>query len=145
MKQLLIVLTTIYMMGCEDTTTGVDARCEINIVQPSEDWVRGSDVTMEAYPLSTSIDTTVLINDETLSIVHVDTNTCPSCEECREAEFCTECGYCEPCALECMDCQHQLTINIPEAFPESPEYLLSLYNGFGTSQPVSVSIIDAPN
>lgn len=135
----------LFHVGCDESTTAVDARCEIEIVQPDEDWNRGVDVTLQAYPLSSIIDTTVLINDTEIPIVNIDTSTesCLECSTCREVAFCTTCGFCESCAVDCTDCLHEMELNIPAELQQAPEYLLTIVNGFGSSSPTAIDILDA--
>ena len=136
----------IFGMGCDESTANVDARCEIEIVQPDGAWTRGESVTVQGYPLSSIVDTTLLLNDIEIDILRIDTNTdaCTECSSCREAEFCTTCGFCEACTVECTDCLHELEFTIPETMPVSPEYLLTIVNGFGSSSPTAIEIL-APN
>ena len=135
----------IFYVGCDESTTAVDARCEIEVVQPDEDWNRGANATLQAYPLSSIIDTTVLINDTEVPIVNINTNTesCLDCSTCREVELCTTCGFCESCALDCTDCLHEMEITVPIELQQAPEYLLTIVNGFGSSSPSAINILES--
>ena len=132
-------------VGCDESTANIDARCEIEVIQPDEDWSLGSNVFLQAYPLSSLIDTTVLINEVEIPIVDIETssNTCTECSTCREVEFCTTCAFCEACALECTDCLHQMELTIPLDLQQAPEYLLTIVNGFGSSSPTAINILDS--
>ena len=137
-------LVLLFSVGCDESTTAIDARCEIEIVQPVENWNRGVDVTLQAYPLSSIIDTTVLINDTEIPIVNIDTNTesCLECSTCREVELCTTCGFCDVCAFDCTDCLHEIELSVPVELQQAPEYLLTIFNGFGSSSPTAINILD---
>jgi len=133
-----------FNVGCDESTTAIDARCEIEIVQPEEVFQRGSNYTLQAYPLSSIVDTTVLINDIEIPVVNLNTGTetCLECSTCREEEFCTTCGFCESCTLDCNDCLHELELNLPIDLQQAPEYLLTVINGFGSSSPTAIEILD---
>ena len=137
-------LVLLFSAGCDESTTAVDARCEIEVVQPDEDWNLGGNATLQAYPLSSIIDTTVLINDTEVPIVNINTNTesCLDCSTCREVELCTTCGFCEACAVDCSDCLHEMELNVPVELQQAPEYLLTIVNGFGSSPPTAINILD---
>ena len=137
-----VMTTGTLLFGCDDSTASIDARCEIEIVQPDSTWERGETVSLRAYPLSEPFDTTLLINDSSVDIVNVDSNQCTECTDCREAALCTTCGFCEACATECLDCFDELLFIVPESLPTAPDYLLSIVNGYGTSSPITVDIID---
>lgn len=146
MNQHLIWLSLLFllMIGCDETTASVDARCEIEVVQPQGTWIKGDIVTLQGYPLSSIIDTTLFINDTNVDILTIDVNTssCTDCSSCREAEFCTTCGFCEACTIECTDCLHELEFTIPTVIPDASEYLITIVNGFGSSSPISIEIVD---
>ena len=135
----------LFHVGCDESTANIDARCEIEVIQPEEDWSLGETVTLQAYPLGSIIDTTVLINDTEIPIVNIDTGTetCLECSNCREVEFCTTCGFCEACVLDCTDCLHEMELTIPIELQQAPEYLLTIVNGFGSSSPTAINILDA--
>lgn len=132
-------------LSCDESTASVDARCEIEVVNPETAWTRGETVNLQGYPFSSIVDTTVLINDDYIDAVNVDTNTdsCIECSACREAQFCTTCGFCEACTVDCGDCLHELAFDVPESLPSAPEYLLTIVNGFGSSSSTAIEIVDA--
>lgn len=134
----------LFYVGCDETTATIDARCEIEVIDPVEDWIRGTDVVLQAYPLSSIIDTTIFINENEIPILNLDTSTdtCTECSTCREAELCTTCGFCEACALTCADCLHEVELIIPIDLQQAPEYLLTIVNGFGSSSPTAINILD---
>lgn len=129
-------------VGCDDSTATVDARCEIEVIQPEESLSPGDTVTLQAYPLSSVIDTTLLLNDLSVEILSIDINTtsCVECSSCREAEFCTTCGFCATCTVECADCLHDLEFELPETIPAASEYLITIVNGFGSSSPIDIEL-----
>ena len=131
-------------LGCDESTAGVEARCEIEVVQPEDRWSRGETVILQGYPFSSVIDTTVLINDITIEVANVNTSTdsCVECSSCREAEFCTTCGFCEACTVDCAECLHELEFAIPETIPVLPEYSITIMNGFGSSSSTAIEIVD---
>ena len=142
--RLALYLILLFTIGCDESTTSIDARCEIEFLQPEEAWTRGSTVTLQAYPLSSLIDTTVLINDTDIPILSIDTNTesCIECSSCRELELCSTCGFCDACALNCTDCLHAMELSIPTDLPQASEYLLTIINGFGSNSAVAINILD---
>ena len=145
--QVSIYLAILFLVGCDESTTTIDARCEIEVVQPEEDVARGTNIVLEAYPLGTIIDTTVLINAEDIPVVDVNTSTdsCEECSVCRELHSCTTCGFCANCALDCVNCLHEVELGIPIDLQEAPEYLLTIVNGFGSSSPTAIEILDTNN
>ena len=134
--------TGMTLFGCDESTANVDARCEIEVVPPEASWQRGETVSVQAYPLSEPFDTTVFINDSSIDIIEIDSSQCSECSDCRESALCTTCGFCEVCATECLDCVDELTFTVPASLPSAPDYLLSIVNGYGTSSPISIDIVD---
>ena len=134
----------VFGMGCDESTANVDARCEIEVVQPEDPWTRGEQVFLQGYPFSSVVDTVVLINDIDVDVVNVDINTasCIECSSCREAEFCTTCGFCETCTVDCSDCLHELEFTVSETIPIAPEYILTIVNGFGSGSPTAIKMVD---
>lgn len=139
----LSVLPFFFGIGCDESTANVDARCEIEVVQVEGSWTLGDSITLQGYPLSSIVDTTVLLNDTDVDILNIDTNTdaCTECRSCREAEFCTTCGFCEACDIFCTDCLHELEFTIPEDLPDASEFFVTIVNGFGSSSPTAIEIV----
>ena len=62
MRSLLPILL-ITLLGCEDGTTTVDARCELQVESLDDTWQRGNSNTVLATPLTDQVDTLVMLNN----------------------------------------------------------------------------------
>ena len=141
MRSLLPILL-ITLLGCEDGTTTVDARCELQVESLDDTWQRGNSNTVLATPLTDQVDTLVMLNNINLMVNDIDTSSCAECNTCKTNAGCTECGFCTTCTVECADCQHELQVDFPLDFPVSEEYWLTVHNSLGSSYPVLITVLE---
>jgi len=137
---MLTLLTLLGLFACQESTTSIDARCEIATEVPAESWNVGTTETLEAFPMTNRIDTLVTINDVPLSVLDIDKSACAECEECKTTAGCTDCNYCPECTNECDECIHVLTVEVPADLPIRDEYWLSIHNTLGSSTPILIDI-----
>jgi hypothetical protein len=130
-------------MGCETTNATVDARCEVSVEEPSDSWLLGSEVDIQAHPLTEIFDTTVLLNDIELLPIAINKSECSSCDECRLSVGCTDCAFCPSCETTCEECFHTVSVLIPETLESRTEYWLTIFNSLGSSDPILVNIVDS--
>jgi len=131
------------MIACQESTTSIDARCEIVTEVPTDTWTVGATETLQAFPMTSRIDTLVTINDVPISVFDIDKSACEDCDDCKTTAGCDDCNYCPDCVNQCDDCTHLLTVEIPTDLPIREEYWLSVHNTLGSSTPILVDIQEA--
>ena len=137
---LLIAMLMLVFMSCTTESTSVNVRCNIQVEPIEANAIRGSMLTVNAYPLTDTFDTHIQINQTTVDASTIEKETCSDCDACRSEYGCTDCAYCPACEVTCDECQHLLTFTIPEELPSSDEYWLTLFNSLGSSEAVYLSI-----
>lgn len=66
---MLTLFSFLSMIACQESTTSIDARCEIAIEVPTYTWTVGATETLQAFPMTSRIDTLVTINDVPISVL----------------------------------------------------------------------------
>ena len=141
MRSFLPVLI-ITLLSCDEGTTIVNARCELEVQSLNDNWQRGDSITLFATPLTDEVDTLVLLNNTNLLVSEINTSSCTECDACKTNVGCTECGFCTTCTLECSNCQHEIEVDFPNDFPASEEYWLTVHNSLGSSSPILIMVLE---
>ena len=85
MRSFLPVLI-ITLLSCDESTTIVNARCELEVESLNDNWQRGDSITLFATPLTDEVDTLVLLNNTNLMVNEINTSSCTECDACKTTE-----------------------------------------------------------
>ena len=133
---------SVFLIGCTTSTTSQKTRCSIEVAIEGP-LIAGESNSIEAYPLTDILDTLVLLNDEEVAVKGLNKVECASCEECKISYGCSDCDFCPNCQTSCGECMHLLDIDIP-ADAVDPS-ILTIYNVYGSSDPLEVEIHESEN
>jgi len=130
----------VFLLACDTTETQISDKCTVDIVQPTETFEVGSEVSVIASPLSEAWDTVVTIDELSSLVTGLDRDNCEQCDQCKEQYECYSCYDCDSCDYLCKTtCIEKVNFIVPEGDEKSS--LLHITNRYGQSPPISVDIV----